>query len=93
GNQDYFSYFISDQLLEVDQHKCIVFLFEYENLIAFYDIDNGKAIRTFELNGRSEFIPIVEDINKDGRMDLLYADDSNHLSCIDLGKGINILNK
>jgi len=93
GNQDYFSYFISDQLLEVDQHKCIVFLYEYENSIVFYDIDNGKAIRKFELKGRSEFIPIVDDINKDGRMNLLFADDSNELTCIDLGKGINILNK
>ena len=59
----------------------------------FMNIDNGKAIRTFELNGRSEFIPIVEDINKDGRMNLLFADDSNQLTCIDLGRGINILNK
>ena len=93
GNQDYFSYFISDQLIEVDKHKCIVFLYEYENSIVFYDIDNGKAIRTFELNGRSEFIPIIEDINIDGRMNLLFADDSNQLTCIDLGRGINILNK
>ena len=46
-----------------------------------------------KMNCRSEFIPLIQDINKDGRMDLLYADDSNHLSCIDLGKGINILNK
>ena len=93
GNQDYFSYFISDQLLKIDQHKCIVFLYEYENSIVFYDIDNGQAIRKFELKGRSEFIPIVEDINKDGRMNLLFADDSNQLTCIDLGRGINILNK
>ena len=93
GNQDYFSYFISDQFLEVGQHKCIVFLYEYENTIVFYDIDNGQAIRKFELKGRSEFIPIVEDINKDGRMNLLFADDSNQLTCIDLGKVINILNK
>ena len=50
-------------------------------------------IRKFELKGRSEFIPIVDDIIKDGRMNLLFADDSNELTCIDLGKGINILNK
>jgi len=91
--EKYFQYFISSQLLEVDQHKCLVFLFEYENLIAFYDIDSGKAIRTYKLQGRSEFIPVVEDVNKDGRMDLLYADDSNYLTCLDLGKGIKILNK
>ena len=93
GQQDYFSYFISDQLLKVDDHECIVFLYEYQNTVAFYDIDSGKAIRTYKLKGRSEFIPVIEDVNKDGRMNLLYADDSNYLTCLDLGKGIKILNK
>ena len=91
--EGYFQYFISGQLLEVDEHKCLVFLFQYENLIVFYDIDSGKAIRTYKLQGRSEFIPVIEDVNKDGRMDLLYADDSNYLTCLDLGEGIKILNK
>ena len=59
----------------------------------FLNIDSGKIVRKIKINGRSEFIPLIQDINKNGRMDLLYADDSNHLSCIDLGKGINILNK
>jgi hypothetical protein len=89
----HFQYFISGQLLEVGQHKCLVFLFQYENLIAFYDIDSGKAIRTYKLQGRSEFVPVVEDVNKDGRLDLLYADDSNYLTCLDLGKDVQILNK
>lgn len=90
---DYFAYFISDQLIEINQQKCMVILLEYEHVIAFVNIDSGKIVRKIKINGRSEFIPLIQDINKNGRMDLLYADDSNHLSCIDLGKGINILNK
>jgi outer membrane protein assembly factor BamB len=89
----YFAYFISDQLIEINQQRCMVILLEYEHLIAFVNIDSGKIVRKIKINGRSEFIPLIEDINKDGRMDLLFSDDSNQLSCIDLGKGINILNK
>ena len=90
---DYFAYFISDQLIEINQQKCMVILLEYEDIIAFVNIDSGKIVRKIQLKGRSEFIPHVEDINKDGRMDLLFADDSNQLTCIDLGKDIHILNK
>ena len=93
GQQEYFSYFISDQLLKVDDHVCIVFLYEYQNTVAFYDIHTGKAARTFELQGRSEFVPVIKDVNKDGKLDLLYADDSNYLTCVDLGRGVQILNK
>ena len=92
-NEAYFPYFISDQLIEIDTHKCMMLLCEYQDLILFIDIDSGKTIRKFMLKGRSEFIPFVEDINKDGRMDLLFADDSNELTCIDLGTEVKILNK
>ena len=68
-------------------------MLEYEDIIAFVNIDSGKIVRKIQLKGRSEFIPHVEDINKDGQMDLLFADDSNQLTCIDLGKDIHILNK
>ena len=90
---DYFAYFISDQLIEMNQQKCMVILLEYEKIIAFVNIDSGKIVRKIQLKGRSEFIPLVEDINKDGLMNLLYADDSNQLTCMSLGKGIHVLNK
>lgn len=93
GQQDYFSYFISNQLLKVGNHECIVFLYEYQNTVAFYDIHTGKEVREFKLKGRSEFVPVVQDINKDGKLDLLYADDSNYLTCVDLGTDVQILNK
>jgi hypothetical protein len=90
---DYFSFYLSDQLIKYEKHQCIVMLFQYKNLVAFYDVDTGSVVRTFELKKRSEFIPQVLDANKDGNMDLLIADDSNMLRCIDLGPNVKLLNK
>ena len=90
---DYFAYFISDQLIDINQQKCMVMLLEHKGIIAFVNINSGKIVRKIKLKGRSEFIPHIEDINKDGQMDLLFADDSNQLTCMTLGKGIHVLNK
>ena len=90
---DYFAYFISDQLIDINQQKCMVMLLEHKGIIAFVNINSGKIVRKIKLKGRSEFIPHIEDINKDGQMDLLFADDSNQLTCLTLGKGIHVLNK
>jgi hypothetical protein len=50
-------------------------------------------MKTIDFQERSEFTPVFLDVNKDGKLDLLIADDSNKLSCIELESGIKILNK
>ena len=85
-------HFVSDQLVQYDNKTCVVVLYEYENIIGLFDINSGKAIKTFPLEKRSEFIPVFVDVNKDGKIDLLTADDSNNLTCIELDTHVKILN-
>lgn len=89
---DYITTFTSNQLISYEGNKCVIILFEQPHIIAFYDIHSGKAVKTFELEDRSEFIPVIQDINKDGKMDMLVSDDTGKLSCINLGSKVKILN-
>ena len=89
----YITTFYSNDLIEYQGKKCVILLFEQPHKIAFFDIDTGKALKTFELEERSEFIPVISDINKDGNMDMLVSDDTGKLTCINLGAEVKILNK
>lgn len=88
----YSTCFTSNQHLNYKGQNCIVILFEEEKTVCLFNTQTGKIVQKFELEERSEFIPVIQDINKDGKMDILVADDSGKLTCIPLGPNVKILN-
>ena len=89
----YYSHFISNQLISYQNQPCISILHEDSNVFTCYNVKTGKIMKTIDFQERSEFTPVFLDVNKDGKLDLLIADDSNKLSCIELESGFKILNK
>lgn len=71
--------------------KCLIILNQFDEanyhhgFIEIFSLDEMKIIETFELPGQSELAPIIYDVNKDGKLDLLINDRSNgYLYCYDL---------
>ena len=52
--------------------------------IEIYSLTAHKVIERFSLPMPSEFPPIIEDINKDGNLDLLINCYNGYLYCYDL---------
>lgn len=72
-------------------NNCVVILNQYDRsnyenggIIEIYSLTNHKVIDRFSLPNKSEFPPIISDINKDGYLDLLINCYDGNLYCYDL---------
>lgn len=71
--------------------NCLFILNQYDEAninygsIEIFSMDENKTIEVFELPGNSEMEPLVQDINKDGKLDVLINDRTNgYLYCYNL---------
>jgi hypothetical protein len=72
-------------------NNCVVILNQYDpsnygngGIIEIYSLTNHKVIDRFSLPNKSEFPPIISDIDKDGYLDLLINCYDGNLYCYDL---------
>ena len=75
--------------------NCVVILnqndgaFTENGFIEIISIDTKKVIKRLQLPASSEFAPVIEDINKDGKLDLLINCRDGNLYCFDLKVPVN----
>ena len=64
-------------------------LFLKTGFIEVISLDTKKVIKRLQLPSSSEFAPVIEDVNKDGRLDLLVNCRDGNLYCFDLKVPVN----
>ena len=81
---------IAEQKLKIDGEKCIGILFQNDlnvkdmSMFMIMGEDSKKIYLKSHIPGGSEFTPVIEDINKDGKLDLLVSSWDNNLYCYDM---------
>lgn len=73
-----------------NHNRCILILNQVDmknhnyGFISILSLDNGQVLDSWEIPGRTEFPPLIEDINKDGVQDLLINCSNDKLYCYSL---------
>lgn len=77
------------------QQNCILILdqYDYGNLengfISILSLDSKKILGYWALPSRAEMGPLIEDVNQDGKLDLLVSCNDGFLYCYNLGISAN----
>jgi hypothetical protein len=97
SNLDYNVGRYSDNKVKFNGELCNVITYEFvsgtNSVLAIVGENSGAVHFKQVLAGRSEFIPVVEDVDKDGKVDLLVNTSDGMLYCYSLGVNVKELVK
>jgi outer membrane protein assembly factor BamB len=90
-SRNYYEPLIANKEFSYKNHdRCILILHQVDmkkgdfGYISIFSLDKGQILDSWELPGRSEFPPLIEDINRDGKQDLLINCSNGRLYCYTL---------